>query len=146
MSTFMISDDWRMTFAEESEGELSHYGKKGMKWGKRNAAGSTAAPSLARAIALGPGFGGLQKQSRFKDPKALAKRKQAGKLTTAAILANAGGITISRIGSASGNPSIKAGASIVGNLLSAAGGLTGVAAGATSISAVLDEKASRKNS
>ena len=33
----MISDDWRMTFAEESEGELSHYGKKGMKWGVRRA-------------------------------------------------------------------------------------------------------------
>lgn len=142
----MISDDWRMTFAEESEGELSHYGKKGMKWGKRNAAGSTAAPSLTRAIALGPGFGGLQKESRFKDPKALAKRKQAGKLTAAAILSSVGGAALSTIASASGNSSIKAGASVVGSLLSAAGGLTSVAAGATSISAVLDEKASRKNS
>lgn len=142
----MIGNDWRMTFVEESEGELSHYGKKGMKWGKRNAAGSTAAPSLARAIALGPGFGGLQKESRFKDPKALAKRKQAGKLTAAAILSSVGGAALSNIASASGNSSIKAGASIVGGLLSAAGGLTSVAAGATSISAVLDEKASRKNS
>ena len=33
----MIGNDWRMTFAEESEGELSHYGKKGMKWGVRRA-------------------------------------------------------------------------------------------------------------
>lgn len=142
----MISDDWRMTFAEESEGELSHYGKKGMKWGKRNAAGSTAAPSLTRAIALGPGWGGLQKESRFKDPKALAKRKQAGKLTAASILSSVGGVALKNIASASGNSSIKAGASLVGSLFGAAGGLTGVAAGATNISAVIDEKASRKNS
>lgn len=33
----MIGNDWRMTFAEESDGELSHYGKKGMKWGVRRA-------------------------------------------------------------------------------------------------------------
>ena len=36
----MINDDWRMTFAEESDGELSHYGKKGMKWGVRRAQNS----------------------------------------------------------------------------------------------------------
>lgn len=29
----MIGNDWRMTFVEEVDGELSHYGKKGMKWG-----------------------------------------------------------------------------------------------------------------
>lgn len=42
----MIGEDWRMTFAEESEGELSHFGKKGMKWGVRKA--EKAAAKAAR--------------------------------------------------------------------------------------------------
>ena len=44
----MIGEDWRMTFVEESEGELSHYGKKGMKWGVRR--GSDGVRPIARTL------------------------------------------------------------------------------------------------
>ncbi len=141
----MIGNDWRLEFPEEESDELMHYGKKGMKWGKRNAAGSTAAPSLTRAVALGT-YGGLQKESRFTNPKALAKRKQAGKVMTASVLTAIGGAALSTIGSASGNASVKAGTALVGRLLTTAGGLGAVAANAGNISAIIDEKAARKSS
>lgn len=43
----MISDDRRYKIVEEKEGELAHYGKKGMKWGVRNASKTSSAPKTS---------------------------------------------------------------------------------------------------
>lgn len=139
----MISDDWRMTFAEESDGELSHYGKKGMKWGKRNAVGSTAAPSLGRTLALGGGALSLQRESRFKDKNALKNRQAAGKNLTIALLSGVASTAASAISQGSNNQAVKAGAGIVSKLLGATATATGVVGGIQNISSVVQENNSR---
>lgn len=140
----MIGNDWRMTFAEESEGELSHYGKKGMKWGKRNnAAGSTAAPSLGRAIALGGGALSLQKQSRFKDSKALKQRQAAGKNLSIAMLTGLAGTAASALASGSNNQAVKAGAGIVSKILGTASTVTVAVGVVQNVSSVVTERKSR---
>ncbi len=109
---------------------LAHYGVPGMKWGKRKASagpvdkqGNLKAPSHARTLLLG--VAGNSKK-RYTDPAALAKRTQAGKNMRRGLMLSIGAVAVNTIGGASSNPSVKAGAEVVGSLLSIGGTAVGV--------------------
>ena len=139
----MIGNDWRLEFPEEESNELMHYGKKGMKWGKRNAAGSTAAPSVARAALLG-GYGGLQRESRYKNAEALKNRKAAGKNISRGLLTSLGGVALTSLSGATNNQALKAGAGIVGKLLTTAGTVQTAVGAAQNIASTVQENKSRQ--
>lgn len=144
----MIGNDWRMTFAEESEGELSHYGKKGMKWGVRKAvkAEAKAAKRTAKAESRakqGPPSktdyyltGRMGSKDAFKDPAAREQRIAAGKSRTIAAIAAAGTIGLSALGKGGSAPAF-----VLAGTAAVAGSLASIGA----YKAIDLEKASRAN-
>ena len=141
---------------------LEHYGVPGMKWGKRKATSTVAEslglskgatprdkqgnikkPSYARELVLGT-YSNSKK--RYTDPKALATRTRAGKLAGAAVIMNVGSTGLTLLATNSKNPSVAAGAAITGKLLGRAGGVVGLGAAVTGITAVRQERVARAGS
>jgi hypothetical protein len=134
----LTEDEFIQHMATLTDEELEHAGVKGMRWGQRKDTGGAfgntkSGVSQVRNYIL-PGIG--NRQSRFTNSTAAAKNARAGKLAITSILAGVGALTLKSVGYATGNR----GAAIVGNLLLATAGGTGLGATIVGAQAVNEQK------
>jgi hypothetical protein len=134
----LTEEEFIQHMAALTDEDLEHAGVKGMRWGQRKDTGGAfgntkSGVSQVRNYLL-PGLG--NKQSRFTNSAAAAKNAQAGKLAVTSILSGIGALTLKSVGYATGNK----GASIVGDLLLATAGGTGLAATVVGARAVNTQK------